>query len=148
MFPPTASHRTVSAVRQPVRRCLLSSGQVLLWRLGCAPCRAQFEVSLLGQARGHLRRPLVAVSGGGGVSGLFEQVGPDRFETVGVRHPVVGLKGAEQGQPRSRSMDVRDGDGAAERDHWPGGDGAEDVVEREDLRPVICGRGAVSLPIS
>src|SRR5262249_58688496 len=44
--------------------------------------------------------------------------------------------GAERGEPGPGSVNVGQGDGAAERDDRPGGDGGEDVVEGEDLRPV------------
>jgi hypothetical protein len=84
------------------------------------PGRTQFEVALLGQARGHLRRPEVGVPGGGGVADLFEQVGAYRFEAVGVCHPLVGVEGAEQGESGSGSVDVGQGDGAAQCDDRSG----------------------------
>ena len=85
------------------------------------------------------------MAGGGGVAGLFQQVGAYRFEAVTVGHPLVGVEGAEQGERGSGSVDVRQGDGAAERDDRSGGDGGQDVVQGEDLRPVggLGGRGLV-----
>jgi hypothetical protein len=107
---------------------------------------AQFEVALFRQAGGHLRRPEVGVSGAGRVVGLFEQVGAYRFEAVGVCHPLVSVEGAEQGEPGPGPVEVGQGDGAAERDDRAGGEGGEDVVEREDLRPV-GGLGAWGLVV-
>jgi hypothetical protein len=53
-------------------------------------------------------------------AGLFEQVGAYCFEAAGVRHPLVGVEGGEQGEPGAGAVDVREGDGAAEGDDGPG----------------------------
>src|SRR5215472_6331602 len=108
---------------------------------GCA----KLEVALLGQAGSHSRCLEVGVPSGGGIAGLFEQVGTHRFEAVGVRHPLVGVEGTEYGESGSGSVDVRQGDGAAQRDNWSRGDSGQDVVQREYLWPVGCfgGRGLV-----
>ena len=115
---------------------MTGSVRLLGWPGLAQPGRPQFEVALFLQARGHLRRPEVGVSGGGGVAGLFEQVGAYRFEAMGVGQPLVSVERAEQGESGPGSVDVGEGDGAAERHYRPGGDGGEDVVECEDLRPV------------
>src|SRR5262249_14682961 len=113
-----------------------------LVQLGCP----QFEVALFGQVRRQLGRPEVGVVGGGCFAGLFEQVGAYRFEAVAVGHAVGGVEGAEQGEPGCGPVDHGNGDGAAERDDRSGGDGGEDVVQGEDLRPV-GGLGAGGLGV-
>src|SRR5215472_1025968 len=112
------------------------AGWVGSWRGAAYPGGPQGEIALFGEARGQGRRPEVGLAGGRGVAGTFEQVCPYRFEAVGVCHPVVGVEGAEQGEPGSGAVDHGEGYGAAERDHGSGRYLGKDVVQREDLRPV------------
>src|SRR6266511_6206415 len=68
------------------------------------------EVALFGHAGRHPRGAPVGLARRVGVARELEQMPPDGLETVGVRHAVVGVTGAEHCETSSRSVDHRDGD--------------------------------------
>jgi hypothetical protein len=53
-----------------------------------------------------------------------------------LRHPLVVVEGSEQGEAGSRPVDHRERHRAIERDHGSRRDPFEDLVQRQDLRPV------------
>lgn len=65
----------------------------------------------------------------------LEEVGADRVETVRAGGRVVLVEGAEQCQTGSWTVNVREGDGTAERDHRARRDVLQGVVEGQYLGP-------------
>ena len=105
------------------------------------PRGARLEVALLGDARRAARRGSVAVAGRGVVAGHLEQVGADRVEAVVVGHAIVVVERREQVEAGARAVDHRHRDRVVEGDHRVGRHALEQLVEREDLRPVGVLRG-------
>ena len=100
------------------------------------PGGARLEVALLGQARGPARGLAVAsraASASPAISSRCARTAARRWWPAS-RSSASSV--AEQVQPGLRAVDHRHRDGAVERDHRVRRDPLEQLVEREDLRPV------------
>ncbi len=94
------------------------------------------QVVAFGNAGGFLRRCAVVRDGGAAISGELEQMSANGVEAVMVGEAGVAVECAEQIESGSRPVDHGGGDGVVEHDHGIVRHALEEIVEREDLRPV------------
>src|SRR5690349_13690192 len=94
------------------------------------------EVALVRQAHRPLGRGLIAGPGGLVLAGHLEQVRAHRFEPVVTGDPPVGLEPSEPFQAGAGAMGHRHRDGVVQRHDGIIADPQQQVIERQDLRPV------------
>ena len=98
------------------------------------------QVVAFGNAGGFFRRCAVVRDGCAAISGELEQMSANGVEAVMVGEAAVAIECAEKIEPGRRPVDHGGCDSVVEHDHGIVRHALEELVEREDLRPVCVFR--------
>jgi len=102
------------------------------------------EVVALRQVRGLGRRCPIVPDCSFEVPREFQQMGAHRVQAVMFRDARIVFKRIQQFQALRRAVHHGRRDGAIQRDHWVVGHALEQIIKRQDLRPIrVLGAGSL-----
>jgi hypothetical protein len=127
-----ALQEALSSSREPT---VLHSIMLSRWLL-CEPSRSTLEVAAFGDACRRACRTSVTRESGRALAGHLQEMRSDRLQAVMPGHTAILVESAKKIEAGLWTPHHGDRDGVVKRDHRVRRDAFEQLVQREDLRPV------------